>query len=466
MDSEKKRKQMMRVALTESIMVVAVVVIVALLMFMVMGYSLKTGDEWSVEQSGLVQLVSEPSGASIQIDGEDIFPRTETSRMLSAGEHTVRLYRDGYTDWQKQINVRSGIFLRLKYPRLFKENRGAETAKTLEDIAWVKFSDNRRFMLYAKNDSKIWYFVDLNSNDLKEVEINTANLFDGTLNTLEWLSNNERVLVEVTKESTREWQIIDLKTPEKSVNLTEMFGMNFSDVEPLNEAGDRLWVVENGNLRQIYVSNKEASGVLASNVLSFANDKDEVVYVKKTADEKRIIETYRDGDNKPVKVMDVTDNSMVVKVAVEEYLGDTYLSLLLSQKFVGYKADDFPVVGQDFAMEKYLEQDLKSVPINFEASKNGQMVIMSNGKNMGVMDAETEQIYEYELPSDKYFWLDDYLIGTIVDGELIVYDFDGTNRRELVKASSGYPALINGNGRYLYYFRVDGDKLLLKREQL
>lgn len=466
MDNNKKRKQMMRIALTESVMVVAVVVIVALLMFMVMGYSLRTGDEWSVEQSGLVQLVSEPSGASIQIDGEDIFPRTETSRMISAGEHTVRLYRDGYTDWQKQINVRSGIFLRLKYPRLFKDNRGAETAKTLENIEWVRFSDNRRYLLYAIKDSKVWSLVDLDSNELKEIKTDTTGIIDGTLKNLEWLSNNEKVLVEITKENTREWRIIDLKTPEKSVNLTEMFGMNFESISPLNEAGDRFWVIENGNLRQIYISNKEASSVIASNVLSFANDKDEVVYVKKTPDDERAIETYRDGDSKGVKVMDITDNSLSVKVAVEEYLGDTYLSLLLSQKFIGYKADDFPVVGQDFAMEKYLEQDLKMAPETFKTSKNRQFVIMNNGKNMGVMDAETEQIYEYELASDKYFWVDDYLIGEVVGGELVVYDFDGTNRRDLTKASSGYPALINGNNRWLYYFRTDDEKLLLKREQL
>ena len=133
-------------------------------------------------------------------------------------------------------------------------------------------------------------------------------------------------------------------------------------------------------------------------------------------------------------MVDITDNSLNVKVAVEEYLGDTYLSLLLSQKFIGYKADDFPVVGQDFAMEKYLEQDLKIAPETFKVSKNRQFVIMNNGKNIGVMDAETEQIYEYELASDDYFWVDDYLIGEVVEGDLVIYDFDGTNRRNLAKA--------------------------------
>lgn len=117
-------------------------------------------------------------------------------------------------------------------------------------------------------------------------------------------------------------------------------------------------------------------------------------------------------------------------------------------------------------MEKYLEQDLKIAPETFKVSKNRQFVIMNNGKNIGVMDAETEQIYEYELASDDYFWVDDYLIGEVVEGDLVIYDFDGTNRRNLAKASSGYPALINGNNRWLYYFRIDGEKLLLKREQL
>lgn len=464
-EASKKRKQVIKIALTESIMVIAVVVIVALLMFMVMGYSLKTGgEEWAVEQSGLVQLVSTPSGASIQIDGEDIFPRTETSRMMSEGEHEIRLYREGYDDWSKKIAVKPGVFLRLKYPRLFKDNRETEAAKTFENLEWANFADNRNSILYKLKDSNTWHWLSLKNDTLTETEMNTEDIFTGTVEEIKWVGNGEKLLIKTQNGEGAEWLVIDLKTPEKSVNLTKEFGMSFTKVEPMNDSADRLWAVENGNLREVRASSKESSAVLANNVEDFANNRDEIVYTARGEDGQRTVFAYKDGYTEAVKVRAVKDAE--VKVATMEYLGDTYLSLGIGRKFIGYRADDFPAEGQEFSMEKYLEQDLEAGTGEFKASDNGQFVLMGSGAQMAVMDAETEEIYEYSLPSEKHFFLDDFLVGAVTDGKLTVWDFDGTNRRELAKASGEYPAIIAVNNRWLYYFTTDGDKAVLNREQL
>lgn len=111
-------------------------------------------------------------------------------------------------------------------------------------------------------------------------------------------------------------------------------------------------------------------------------------------------------------------------------------------------------------------KDLEMEPNSFRVSDNGQFVVLTSGEKIALMDAETEQIYEYSLENDKYFWLDDYLIGVVVDGELVVRDFDGTNRRQITKMSEKFPAIISVNGKWLYYTMVDGKTTSLMREEL
>lgn len=86
-----------------------------------------------IEQSGLIQIHSMPTGATVELDGSTIFSRTNLSRSLTAGEHSLKLSRDGYDTWQKTIKMSSGMLMRLHYPRLFLLNRKSELALRLDE---------------------------------------------------------------------------------------------------------------------------------------------------------------------------------------------------------------------------------------------------------------------------------------------------------------------------------------------
>ena len=111
MDIEKnKKKQSLKVIISEAIMVLAVVVTVAILALVVSGYWVNS--DFKVEQNGMLQISSVPTGANVNIDGEasSWLQRTNTSKILSSGEHTVTLSKDGYDTWSKTINVPEGPF--------------------------------------------------------------------------------------------------------------------------------------------------------------------------------------------------------------------------------------------------------------------------------------------------------------------------------------------------------------------
>lgn len=115
-----KRQHMIKVVIAEAGMVFAVVAIVAVAMLASMGFFVNS--DGSIEQSGLAQIHSIPTGASVELDGSTLFSRTNLSRTISAGEHNIKMTRSGYDAWENTIKVRSGVLLRLYYPRLFLEN--------------------------------------------------------------------------------------------------------------------------------------------------------------------------------------------------------------------------------------------------------------------------------------------------------------------------------------------------------
>ncbi len=449
---------MIRVVITEVIMAVSVVAIVGILMMIVMGYSVKHDDEWSLEQSGLVQIVCTPA-ASVDVDGERLMQRTEISKMMAEGEHNIKLSRDGYDTWEKTISVRPGYFLRLKYPRLFKNDLSSEEAMKMPDNLKMKlFSPDRSMLLYINNDSSVWHIVPLKGDNLTVTDVDVTEMVSGEIEQIKWSQNGERILVKTVGE-TPEWVSVNIKDVNKSVNLTKEFALNFSEIRAVNDAADMLWVVENGNLREVNLGSKEVSGVLVAQVSSFDNDKDKLVYVG-TSGGKRVIGTYKKGENKTVRVKTITGEESV-EVALEDYLGEMYLSYNIGQKFYSYKSTDFPTAGQKFKMKKVLEKDLKVLPSSLEATPNGQFAVMKTGTDMAVFDAETETVYEYSVNNTDGFWVDDYLYGEMVDGTLTVRDFDGTNERKLTKKAS-YKAVISANQKYIYYFAIDGKLMRIK----
>ena len=75
---------------------------------------------------------------------------------------------------------------------------------------------------------------------------------------------------------------------------------------------------------------------------------------------------------------------------------------------------------------------------------------------------EIIQVLEWSPEGESFGWINEDMIYSVHDGELLVYDFDGLNRRSLAKnVSEHFPAMITNN-KWLYYFS-DGN---LIRENL
>ena len=149
---QQKRRQSLKVIASESIMVVAVVMTVIVLALIVSGYWLNSNFE--VERQGMLQISSVPTGADVEIDGETAWlQRTNTSKVLPVGEHSVVLTKEGYDTWSKTINIAEGLLYRLHYPRLFIKDRTKEAIYDAIGTTTVYVSENNDKMLLFSGDT-------------------------------------------------------------------------------------------------------------------------------------------------------------------------------------------------------------------------------------------------------------------------------------------------------------------------
>ncbi len=463
MDPEKeKRLQSLRVIISETCMVFAVIITVLVLAFIVSGYWL--GKDFKVERQGLLQVSSVPTGAYISIDGSEPswFQRTNNSKMLSSGEHTVTLTKDGYDSWSKTVNIAEGLLYRVHYPRLFLlEREKEELFETDATLATVS-PDHDSLLLI--NETTSWTFLNLDNEVLEPKPLNISELFSGVslaqgapvglftgeILSTTWNYNGDKVLFKVRNENSFEWVLLDVKSLKNSVNLTREFGLEFNSIEILDNSANSLLAIVSGNLRKIDVSSRSISVILAENVVNFDHYDTEVIFSAKDQNNDFYIGNLKLSDSK-IKKLDTLDSS--AKVLLSRFYEDKYLTVVKDDKLTVFKRDDGSEIFQT---------TLTFVPAFASVGHNGEFITLSSASHLATLDMESMTVREWDVEGDNFDFLDNDMIYTVSDGELIVYDFDGFNRRSLAKnVSEHFPVMIT-NDRYLYYFS-DG---VLTREWL
>ena len=141
-----KKRQSIKVIFSETLMVLTIIATVVVLALVVSGYWLNS--DFKVERQGMLQISSAPTGADVAIDGETAWLQvTNTSKVLTSGEHTITLTKEGYDSWSKTINISEGLLYRIRYPRLYLIER--EKTKIADTLGTTKvFTNGKQNQLY------------------------------------------------------------------------------------------------------------------------------------------------------------------------------------------------------------------------------------------------------------------------------------------------------------------------------
>lgn len=459
MDLERtKRRQSLKVIISEAIMVIAVILMVTVLAFIVSGYWV--GSDFKIERQGLLQVASTPTGANVYIDGSSSWlQRTNTSKVLSSGEHKIVLTKDGYDSWQKTITITEGLLYRLNYPRLFLKNRQSEEVLKTVGVTAASVSQNRETILLL-NGTTEWTLVNLNSDtvEYKKFDISkvfsavsladgaTVGLFTGEVLSMDWDKDNAHILFKVASSTGTEWILVDVKNVANSINLTKIFGYDFEKVKIINNSSSALLATQNGNLHKIDLTNKSLSSILVEKVTDFSQYDNEVLVSASEIESSDTAEPYYIGLlNLGNNQFDKLTTSLVpVRVAFSRFYDNKYFTILANNKISIYQKDNF---------KELASFELEFTPETIKIGHGGEFIAFSAGNTIATVDMESLKLSEWKVEGNNNFgWLDGYMVYTVADGELIVYDYDGLNRKELSdNVSARFPVTITNN-KWLYYF--------------
>lgn len=457
MDFEKRaRRQSFRVIVSETIMVLTVIIMVAVLAFAVSGYWVNA--DFQVERQGMLQISSAPTGANVAVDGDaPWYQRTNTSKVLSAGEHHIVLTRDGYDTWEKTVNISEGLLYRLQYPRLFLLERERESVYDATGITFASVSGDRSTMLLTDHTTT-WTLLKLENDKLeaKPLDISPyftlisladgakAGLFTGEIASVQWSGDNTRALIEAVSTDSdtpvTEWALLDVKNPKNSLNLTSEFATTFTEVRIFDNSASSLLTLRNGNLHRIDVSGRQVSSALIKNVTFYDFYGQDIVFVDDTG-----LGILQPSDNVVRPQLPIAVDA-TTRAYLSRFYDAKYLTIITGNQLAIYKHDDY---------SELASVELDFIPEQTKIGQSGDFVLLSTDTTVATFDMESRSLTSWTLAAPRYYWLDNNMLYTVAAGALSVYDYDGLNHRTLAQnVSSHFPVAITRN-RWLYYFSDD-----------
>lgn len=444
--------------ISEIIMFLAVILSAAILALLVSGYWVNS--DFKVERNGMLQISSVPTGATIEIDDQSSswLERTNSSKLLNSGEHTIKLSKDGYDTWSKTINIVEGLLYRLHYPRLFLQDRTTESILSTSTYTGATVSPDRNSLILFNNTTEWGYInLDVDGPVIKKLDVSKlfssvslaenakVGLFSGEILSFDWDYDSSHILMKVQSGESVEWALLDVHNVDKSINLTKEFSANFSEIRIIDNNSNNLLAIQDGNLRKIDTPGRLISAVLVKSVYDYDHFNNEIVFSATSdsfdqADTKYYVGYFKLGDSKITKLEETTSPA---KVAISKFYDEKYITTVREGRITVHKKESYDSEPKEF--------NVAFTPDRIKTGFSGEFIVFSDGKQMAALDMEANTIREWAI-EETHNWLDNCMLYAVSDGELIVYDFDGLNRRVLAKnVSSHFPVTITSD-KWLYYF--------------
>lgn len=507
MNTKTKKIRNARIIATDIFMLIAVIAIVFIMMLIAMGFSFT--DNGRIEQSGLVEISSRPSSAKVTIDSKELFSTTEVNKLLATGSHDIKITKTGYDTWNYTINIEAGLTTTIDWVRLFPLNPEIANVDTFDTkLAIADVSSSRKSILVAEDKATTFSILNLQDEKLKEVaKIKFQDLLgelgeDETAATandfkvVAWNNNDTRILVSHQKGENTEWIIVNTSEPTKSINITKLYNKNYSKLLFANDAATNLWALTtDGELSEINTNSTTVPIAVATSVKQMINNGDTVIYVapskdlvfdsygNETSNTKTTEETtdgdtkiatdkifvYNEGEIDSTAIADLGSADSSVILDTGTYWSKDWLIYNLNDKLIIRKGS-YPIYNKtqdsDFAIVK--EVELGFTPTIATHNSDQRIIIAANGADVYTYDIiyTTESKYQSDIELANLNWLDDFLYWQSKDNTIVVRDFNGDNRREVLsEVLDDLPITISANNRYLYYFTTEEIPILKKDEK-
>ncbi len=460
LDPHKQRKHRITLYIGYVLMAILVLTGTFILVLAANGYDIdrRTG---SVIQNGLLFVGAHPQTAEIYINDQSK-GTTDGRYVLEEGQYNIVLRREGYRNWTHDLRLEGSSVERLVYPFLFPASPQTSDVQLYADrpVLASQSPDRRWIVIVQQGNLSSVEVIDANdkNNPSKIVALPAGVLSDSgearTIEAVEWSTDNRHLLLKHTfGAAAEEYILFDRADPAASQNLTKALGAAYPDLQLRDKKHDLYYSLDAaGVLRAINLADKQAE-IVAQGVIGYTPyQADTLLYTSEAGatDEGSVAAHMRRGSDDYI-LRDLPKSS-------------TYLMDMAS-----FGGDDYVVIGADADSRAYVYKNplhalaraetrtlrtkawLKvsepAMAVSFSA--NARFIALQGAGWFAVYDIENNRQFRYDTGlkpenGSKARWMDGHrLVVNNQDGKLYIFDFDGTNKQELVPIAPGTRAFFD-----------------------
>lgn len=444
-----------------------------LLLYQSYGYGL--GDDGDLKQSGLVFVSSQPKGATIYLNGKTASDKTDARLAVESGTYRLSLGLQGYREWQRSITVNGGDVQRFDYPLLVPTQlKTTKIGSVLSQVTiatqspdrrWVLLGDGTRQGVFAQYDLKDPQKLTVSEFVLPSTVYTLAGT-DHKWEQVEWSTDNAHVLLKhsftLDGSEQHEYVLVNREKLDDSQNITRALSLTPEEVPTLFDkkvAKFYIYTPSSHSLRLVKADATE-SITTAANVLAYKTYGSDIVlyatnvYAGKPVADKVHVVLQHGVERTLVRELSVSDGSYLLDLA--RYDGNWYTAISSSTEHgvYIYKNPEVKVANRTTPRAwRFLRVE---APSYMAFSENTRFILAQNGQHVSVYDAETTDIYRYDLssaldtPQTHAKWMDGHRLVYVSGGKLRMVDYDNVNPQVLEDAASAYLPFVSPDYKYSF----------------
>lgn len=454
-----------------SLMTAAVVAGVAVLTALTLGYGFDQEDG-RLEQGGLLQLNTQPTGATVTINGTKYGSRTPTKLSSRAGEYDVTMARNGYHTWEKTLPIQAGNITWATYPRLIPTSLEPETVTEYPATAagGLPSGSSRRYAVLEDASSPVIAVTRIDGDEVDTerhtlpAESYTAEQAGTSRFTIEeWTGDEKHILMRHVYGEPRseEWLLFNIDKPDESVNITRLLGIGETMREPIftENNGSELYALIGDAVRIIDLDRETLSRPLVQDVATYSMYGDGfVLYAKKAVEGKQEVGYVKEDYDEPRLVRRVENTTEEpAHFDIGKYYDKYYFLISHGAQATLWSSRSLPDNStSELKLTHEQTMELEQPVIAAHMTDNGQFATIQDGTSFATYNLEINQLSETELTLDdssavqEIEHLDRYLYWAMNGDTLRTYEFDGANQHNIMQIDARFGATLSPAGKYLY----------------
>ncbi len=412
-----------------------IVLTTILLVAMAKGYQIDL-IHGQINSGGLVFLASEPNGAEIFMDGNDLNKTTPAKLSLKSGQYSFSITKPGYHSWQKTIEVDGGYVSQAQYVFLPLSDTKIHTLAALSSPSILSQSPNRTLVAFFEDAAdpkvRIWQLDSSTPTVVYKLSSGFIKQHAQATN-LEWATDNRHLLLRLVIGTTPRYLLLDTAAPGTAQDLNQLLTKNFTSLHFSSDSSQQAYGIAGGDFYRVNLASNTISDPQALNLKTFTTNTQDIYGLRQAKSGYELV--HLDSTDAVHVITGKLSLKHHYRLSFSNYNGKRLLALAdLDAGTVNF----YSATSED----KLAIAKLAGLSINgLSNSPDSRYLLIYGDKSIATYDLDSARLWKFELARASTAaprWFDNYHLLLNLGGQIMLADYDGTNRQSLLKANPSF----------------------------